>query len=339
MMDINILISRLLFQNSRVVIPDFGVLETTMQEAFHHPVSNEFFPKFKKISFTKNYQAEDKMLVKALQGNDAEQQINIFVDKLKDELNQQKKYTMPHLGVFSLHSSGAIVFEQETDFNYEKTYFGLESFKMEPIKKVDAKPIIKAAPEPEERKSRAWLWIAILSVASLLVVGVFKFMKQNKSGIEREVNPVINRDNTGNKQIDTVKQILSAKMTDTATAEIEKVSPAETIAAKDSLKRNTEAEHKKEVSTMQEKEEGQDYQIKKKYYVIAGCFKSSKKAADFLKEIQQSGYPNASIEGKTRGGLIRVCYAGFAKSYQAKKFIKQAEQKKLKGLWIQKIVH
>ncbi len=337
MMDINILISRLLFQNSRVVIPGFGVLETTMQEAFHHPVSNEFIPKFKKISFTKNYQAEDNMLAKALQSNDAEQQIKIFVDKLKDELNQQKKYTMSQVGVFNLHSSGAIVFEQETDFNYEKTYFGLESFKMEPINKVEAKPIIKAAPEPEERKSRAWLWIAILSVASLLVVGVFKFMKQNKPSIEREVNPVISKNNTGNKQIDTVKHVLNAKMTDTATAEIQKVSPAETIAAKDSLKRNTEAEHK--VVSMQEKEEDRDYKSKKKYYVIAGCFKSSKKAADFLKEIQQSGYPNASIEGKTRGGLIRVCYAGFAKSYQAKKFIKQAEQKKLKGLWIQKIVH
>ncbi len=337
MMNINILISRLLFQNSRVVIPGFGVLETTLQEAFHHPVSNEFIPKFKKISFVKNYQAEDNMLAKALQSNNAEQQIKTFVDKLKDELNQQKKYTMPQVGVFNLHSSGAIVFEQETDFNYEKTYFGLESFKMEPIKKVDAKPIIKVTPEPEERKSRAWLWIAILSVASLLVVGVFKFMKRNNPGTKLEVNSVISN-NTGNKQIDTVKQVLSAKMTDTATAETQKDSAAETIAAKDSLKRNTEVEHKV-VPVTQEKEEGRDYQTKKKYYVIAGCFKSSKKAADFLKEIQQSGYPNASIEGKTRGGLIRVCYAGFAKSYQAKRFIKQAEQKKLKGLWIQKIVH
>jgi cell division protein FtsN len=73
------------------------------------------------------------------------------------------------------------------------------------------------------------------------------------------------------------------------------------------------------------------------YYIIAGCFRSEQKAEQYLADIKQNGYPNATIQGKTDQGLTRVCYAGFPNMTEAKVHLKEVIEKENKSLWIQRI--
>ena len=72
------------------------------------------------------------------------------------------------------------------------------------------------------------------------------------------------------------------------------------------------------------------------YYVIAGCFRSENKANRLLKDLKANGFENASIEGKTPNGLIRVCYASYPKRRQASNYMLKLQNQGRKGVWIQK---
>jgi cell division septation protein DedD len=72
------------------------------------------------------------------------------------------------------------------------------------------------------------------------------------------------------------------------------------------------------------------------YYVIAGCFRSEFKANRLLNDLQSKGFENASIEGKTPNGLIRVCYATYPKRHQASNYMLKLQNQGRKGVWIQK---
>ena len=53
-----------------------------------------------------------------------------------------------------------------------------------------------------------------------------------------------------------------------------------------------------------------DVIIEKSYFIIAGAFRKEKNALKFVKKLQVENY-NSSIIGKTKGGLIRVCFDSF----------------------------
>ena len=54
----------------------------------------------------------------------------------------------------------------------------------------------------------------------------------------------------------------------------------------------------------------------KSYFIIAGAFSKEKNANEFVKQLQAENY-NSSIIGKTKGGLIRVCFDGFETKEEA----------------------
>ena len=74
------------------------------------------------------------------------------------------------------------------------------------------------------------------------------------------------------------------------------------------------------------------------YFVIAGCFRSSVKADNYLADLKQKGY-DASIEGRTAGGLIRVCYGSYPSWREASKAAGVISEKEGTSAWVQKITN
>ncbi len=335
-MDLVLHISKLLFSNNILVIPNLGVFEVSIQEAYIHPVSNDFTPKYKKIKFTKNFEATDSVLSKSIIDGNSDKIIEAFVIDVKNSLENGKSFNFKNIGVLKMHSSGTIIFEQDLSFNYEKSFFGLEAFEGQLIKKEEDKKIVVLNAEEDKPKRRLlWLWFSVLTVAVLVVL--FMIFKDNF--VSDNSQPIVIKDTTVNTKLhnDLVDNdvFIDTNMLDSV---------------EDSTLVNSEIDSSSvDVSNVNVKEQADTQLValvdkttiepktKKKYYVIAACFRSESKAREYLQEIKQKGYNDASIEGKTAGGLIRVCYAGFDKRYKAKKFLEETSAKEAKNLWIQRI--
>ncbi len=345
MMDLSLYISKLLFDNSRVEIPGLGIFESKIIDAYHHPVSHEFTPKSRKISFAKDTNAKDSTLVNYLNAEDGEQLITSFVNEVNKSLEENKEFYFKNIGWLKVHSTGSLVFEQEEDFNYEKSFFGLETFSQEPIKikeevKTKALPMLEAT--PESVRSMTWIWWLVgVSVAASIVVTIImnweliskpepKQIAQQES--VQETNPIEENESADIEGESTNKES-QAVVVEGYTDSIESdTMVAEELAEVESIEESEPEQVQEEIPIVVEPTQGN-----KKYYVIAGCFRSNNKAQDYLSGIKDKGYSDASIEGKTPKGLIRVCYGGFETRAQAKVFLNEVSEKENKNLWIQKI--
>jgi cell division protein FtsN/nucleoid DNA-binding protein len=335
MMDINLHISKLLFTHNRVVVPNFGVFEIEVQEAYNHPVSNEFTPKFKKIKFLKNFEAKDDLLERTIEG-ESKNIITDFVESLKKELKENKQFEFKNIGIVKMHSSGALIFEQEMDFNYEKSFFGLKAFTAIPVVINEEIPVTPIAVEDEKPKRKlVWLWISMVAAAAIIAV-LLIFQEQifvkNTPVVVKQEEPVTPDAQSITPNLDTNDSMVTeTTIADTVAVDSNIDSVESQEIAKVDVPEKSDVKPVAEVTPQPESN--------KKYYVIAGCFRSDDKAQEYLQEIIQKGYTEASIEGKTSGGLIRVCYAGFERRSKAKSFMEETAVKESKSLWIQKITH
>ena len=71
---------------------------------------------------------------------------------------------------------------------------------------------------------------------------------------------------------------------------------------------------------------------KKSYFIIAGAFSKEKNANKFVKQLQEENY-NSSIIGKTKGGLIRVCFDSFETKEEALISLKNLKSEN-KSAWL-----
>lgn len=336
MMDINLHISKLLFTHNRVVVPNFGVFEIEVQEAYNHPVSNEFTPKYKKIKFLKNFEAKDDLLEQTIEG-DSIKMVTDFVESLKKALKENKQFEFKNIGIIKMHSSGALVFEQDLNFTYEKSYFGLKAFTATPVAKKEETPVATIAVEDEKPKRKlVWLWISLAAaaviVAVLLIFQEQIFVKDTPVVVQQEEPKNVSETQTSSANLNKIDSMAAeTAIADTVVADnnIDTIENQEV--AQVDVPEKSEVKPVAEVTPQPESN--------KKYYVIAGCFRSEDKAQEYLQEIIQKGYTDASIEGKTSGGLIRVCYAGFERRSKARSFMEETAIKESKSLWIQKITH
>ncbi|MCK5846600.1 MAG: hypothetical protein KAG84_04120 [Bacteroidales bacterium] len=318
MQKISIHISKLLFSNSKVVVNGLGYFEAIDKEAYHHPVSHDFTPKTKKITFHLDKNAKDSLLAKTLGSNNADILISAFVKQVIKDLRDGKKAVIPHIGVISIHEKGGIVFIQDKDIAFDNNFFGMEEFHQEPITVAQASPkaIIIPNKEKEKGSNKMWIWIAIVGiVASLIIVYVFL---NDDAKLQNDKSEVVITDKLeikGVKKIEA-KEIVANSVenediainTDTVVDIIVETPVVEANVAENGA-----------------------------YYVMAGCFKSSHKAKHYLRELKNGDYPNASINGKTSSGLIRVCYDSFSNETAAEEYMLKVSKKENKDLWMQLI--
>ena len=319
---ISIHISKLLFDNSKVIVNGLGYFQANEQKAYHHPVNHNFSPKSKVVSFRLDKNAKGDLLEKALGDVDATLVIDKFAKRTIKDLIAGKKVVLSNLGTLSKHEKGHVVFVQDKDFVFDKDFFGMEDFIQQPVKVIEPLPVVKPIPVEEKKSNKMFIWIAITGLVASLIIA-FVFLRSNDNAVVEKniakhtvVEPIVSAD---------------AVSAVAVSAEKDSVSNEEPVVASDAV--DKDVAHAKVDSSVDLKIEAP----KGNFYVMAGCFKSSYKAKKYLKELRGGNYPNASIKGVTASGLIRVCYSNFDTEAAAEQFMLKVSQEENKELWMQQI--
>ena len=125
MIDLSLYISKLLFDHDKVIVNGFGVFTTTDKAVYHHPVSHEYTPKSKRISFVHDVKLRDTLLIDSIGLSNAEELVTEFVKEINANLDKDKSYFFENIGKIVKHSSGILLFEQDDKINYNKECYFL----------------------------------------------------------------------------------------------------------------------------------------------------------------------------------------------------------------------
>lgn len=333
-MDVVFSLGNLLFEHDRVIVNGLGVFYTELEPASIHPVEHSFSPESKTLKFQFDENAADNLLPNSISLDSGNKVVEEFVQQVKIELAEGKKVQLKNIGFLFSHHTGEVLLEQDLKFNYVKRNFGLQGFIQEPVKEVvsPVTPIVTAPVHTDERKPRLGLYIIFVAAILLSIIVFWKwdYIQEFVSN-----DPIVNH--SSQTQVDTVKAVVVDETNEQInTIGDSVINGTENEIEEDSLITEIEKfDSPIEVQIEDEVIEVESY-TGPIYHVIAGCFKSASKADRLLNNLKSLGYSEASIEGKTPNGLIRVCYASYPERSQASNYMIKLQNQGRKGVWIQK---
>lgn len=316
LMDITPFIRELLFSHDCVIIPGFGGFIGNYTPARIDRSISTFFPPVKQISFNRNLNHNDGLLVGRISSHselgygDARTIVEEFVAGLRKKLEKGEKVVLENIGSLINNQEGNVQFEPERNVNYHLDSYGLESFQFLPLENYDVRKrlINNLDKEPVRRPlTRKILWRAAV-IVPLLGLMVFVPLKTNllRSKVETSnLNPLAKAEfDENNEAVSKVGNEPSSL----ATPETERQPVAENV-----------------VPVI----EPQD-----SYYIITGSFKVRQNAQLQADILSKQGYDPQIIEGPN--GFFRV-------SAMKCEGISSAEEKKdsisqnFPGSWVKKI--
>jgi nucleoid DNA-binding protein len=209
-MDITAFIRELLFSHDCVIVPGFGGFIGNYNPARIDKSTSTFYPPVKQISFNRNLNHNDGLLVGRISESakinygDARNLVEEYVVSIKKKLEKGEKVAFDNIGSFINNQEGNIQFEPDTSVNYHLDSFGLESFNFQPLEGYDVRNRITRHidKDPLKRASmRKVLWRAAVIIPLLAVIVAVPF-KTNifKSKVEAStLNPLASAEFENNK--------------------------------------------------------------------------------------------------------------------------------------------
>jgi nucleoid DNA-binding protein len=178
-MDITAFIRELLFSHDCVIVPGFGGFIGNYTPARIDKSSSTFYPPVKKISFNRNLNHNDGLLVgkvseySKVNYGDSRNLVDEFVAVMRKKLEKGEKVVFDHIGSFTNNQEGNVQFEPESNVNYYLDSYGLESFQFPPLEGYDVRKRISRHidREPVRHSSmRKILWRAAVVVPFLALM-------------------------------------------------------------------------------------------------------------------------------------------------------------------------
>lgn len=209
-MDISAFIRELLFGHDCVIVPGFGGFIGNYIPARIDKKSGTFFPPVKQISFNRNLNHNDGLLIGKISGStginygDARSLVEEFVNDIRRKLDKGDKVVFDHIGGFTSNQEGNIQFEPDRSSNYHLDSYGLESFQLLPLEGYDVRTRVTRhiQKDPEKHVStRKILWRAAV-IVPLLAAIVIVPIKTNlfRSKVESTtMNPLVSAEFEQNK--------------------------------------------------------------------------------------------------------------------------------------------
>jgi nucleoid DNA-binding protein len=326
-LDITAYIRELLFGHDCVIVPGFGGFICNYTPARIDKESNTFFPPVKQISFNRNLNNNDGLLVgrisEAAKMNyaDARNLVEEFVNETRRKLSKGEKAVFIKIGSFVNNHEGNVQFEPDRDANYHLDSYGLTSFQVTPLEVYDVrKRVLKYKDnEPVKQASvRKILWRAAIIIpllAALIVVplttDIFKTRVQQTS-----LNPLANIEFENNKQA-----VDNNKAKDSILNIVQPVIIEKTLNSGSSLP-------VKEAKVLPA--EG----VEEVYCLIAGSFKSENNASVLVSKLESEGYKPEIIKGPN--GFYRVSATRCSSIAEASNII-DSIGKNYPGTWVTRI--
>ena len=222
-MNITAFIKELLFGHDCVIIPGFGGFIGNYMPAYIDKSVGIFYPPVKQISFNRNLNHNDGLLVgkisEALSLNygDARNFVEEYVRDLRKKLDKGEKVVFENIGSFVNNQEGNVLFEPDRNANYNLDSFGLESFQCQPIKGYDVRRKITRQGEIDPirhayRRKIIWRAAIVIPLLAILVIVPLK-TDLFKSKVEvTTLNPLVTAEFEHNKSaVDDVVKNEAAK--------------------------------------------------------------------------------------------------------------------------------
>ena len=281
-MDITLYIRELLFGHDCVIVPDFGGFIGNYITAHLDKSTGNFFPPIKQISFNKNLNTNDGLLIRKISEangidfNESRAIVAQCVTELNKKLNNGETVVFEYIGTFVNNHEGNVQFEPDSKVNYCLNSFGLESFKCFPLEgKKFIKPIDEDSVKKVHLRKIIWRAAVIVPLLGLMVAAPLK-TDLFKSKVETStLNPLATVEFEHNKEA-----IDNSALTENITAI---TPPAEIIDIPESFMKET---------TIQ-------------YQLITGSFKLAENAKKQVDMLVKSGFLPEVIQAPN--GFFRVC--------------------------------
>ena len=316
-MDVTAIIRELLFGHDCVIVPGFGGFIGNYAPARIDRSTDTFYPPVKKISFNRNLNHNDGLLVGRISDSekinygDARNLVEEYVTGLRKKLEKGEKVIFDNIGSFVNNHEGNIQFEPDSKVNYHLDSYGLEPFQCLPLEGYDVrKRIIRnVEKDPVKRASiRKIIWRAavIVPLLSLIVVGSLK-TELFKAKVEATtMNPLVTAEFENNKKaVDEGSTLKLAKIDEKTEPIADKMSHTEIIVP---------------VATELNA-----------YVVITGSFKSKENADSQVNMLKEEGFSPEIIASEN--GFFRVC-AIMCKDLNTAVSKKDSIVKKFPGTWV-----
>jgi nucleoid DNA-binding protein len=310
--DISAFIRELLFGHDCVIVPGFGGFIGNYSPARIDKVSGTFYPPVKQISFNRNLNHNDGLLVGTISASsiinygDARFMVEEFVADLRKRLEKGEKVVFDNIGSFSNNQEGSLQFEPDRNANYHLDSYGLESFQCVPLEGYDVrKRILKhTQKDPVKQASiRKIMWRAAVIVplaAAIVAVSLNTDLLKSKA-VTTSLNPLVSAEFESNKKAvdESDKNIPAVEIANSAPV-------TETI----STPVNTDANS---------------------YYVITGSFKSEENAVSQVNILKEEGYSAEIVPSPN--GFYRVC-ALTCNNINTAQIKRDSISKRFKDTWI-----
>ena len=316
-MDVTAFIRELLFSHDCVIVPGFGGFVGNYSPARIDRSTDTFYPPVKQISFNRNLNHNDGLLVGRISSSsrmnygDARNLVDEFVSEIRRKLEKGEKVVFDNIGSFINNHEGNVQFEPDKNVNYHLDAYGLESFQCLPLEGYDVrKRIIRSAEKDPVRKAsiRKILWRAAIIVPLLsLMVGVSLKTEIFKAKIETTtMNPLVTAEFENNrKAVDEGISIEKPKIEEKAKPITDETTAPELIVPVAA-----------DIYT---------------YYIITGSFKSEENAVSQVNILKEEGFvPEIVTAGN---GFYRVC-AITCKDQNTALTKKDSIAKNFPGTWI-----
>lgn len=295
-MNLSKYIRQLLPENEQVIFPGLGVFFPEYKPAQIHKDSEEITPPAWEISFNPKIRQNDGLLAAWVAQNEhisvqkALQEIDNERETLFSLLDKGEKVHLEKMGHLFFDENRELKFESSAKENLFPDAFGLEKtslkeeqkkdpisvipeeIKTEPIQKTEHPTQEKlpksVSPQKEQvlqKKKRGWLWL-LLFLIPLIAAGIFFLYKQKPKPGKTTVTEI--------KAEPPKAKKIEHPATDTLTADIENITPADTIKP---------AEESFVLTNYIEPDTA-------KFYLVGGSFQDAKNAEKFVQKMNKKGY-------------------------------------------------
>jgi nucleoid DNA-binding protein len=316
-MDITAFIRELLFSHDCVIVPGFGGFIGNYTPARIDKSTSTFYPPVKQISFNRNLNHNDGLLVGRISDHaklnygDARNIVEEFVAGLRRKLEKGEKVDFDNIGSFMNNREGNVQFEPDRNVNYHLDSYGLESFQFSPLESYDVRKRITKHidKDPAKRASnRKVAWRAAAVIVPLLALMVAVPLKTDlfKSKVESSsLNPLAKEEFENNK---------AAVESNIPEVVIKAEEPAILASAPETI-------------ASPEVPSGT-------YYIITGSFKLKQNALIQADILSKEGYSPEIIEGPNGFFRVSAMRCGDIGNAEAKQ---DSISQKFPGSWVKKV--
>jgi hypothetical protein len=326
MIDVTAYIRDLLFTHDCVILPSFGGFIGNYTPARIDTSTNTFYPPVKAISFNRNLNQNDGLLISRISADrgigyaDSRRLVEEFVSDLVSKLKKGDRITLDMIGHLQNNGEGNPLFEPDRSSNFLLDSYGLTSFTREPVSGYDVSERVLRKRDLSSTPvlSRKMLWRAAVVIPVLAAI-VFVPLKTDIFRHNASLNPLAR----------TEIEAVSGEIETSSTLEqnIDLPVPAkeesQPVIGETRDQVSQEAEISGPVST-----EGAGL-----FFLVTGSFKARNNAIGQQNSLNERGY-HAEIT-TAPNGYFRVCATSYG-TYREAKEAQESILGEFPGTWILK---